>query len=367
MAVSVRQFIGGILGSGSGTGVTAYTTIAQLPLAGNDSGSMAFVEQNNRLYIWTGVGWFNIALINTNPTISQGPDSNYVLALDGTPIAITLAAEDPEGIPIVFSAQVTSGTLGNTAVITQDANVFTITPSTDSADGGVFGVTFTASDGVNIATAVSSFELNFTPPPTVIGQEYGGGFYAGQISTTGDGVATHYLIVSPKASGQIQGYWKTTNTLTAGVFTNIDGPTNTANMLAGGENLHPLAKLANDAVIDGYDDWYIPSKNELEILFFNLKPFGFGNVTSSGANPNAVPPRGNYTSTVPGQTSVAAFQDGGAQSIAPVGGGSMWTSTQSPGNPDTHADVQSFGNGDQGIAFKANNFNFTRLVRRVPV
>lgn len=145
-----------------GSSSETYATVAQLPLAGNAQGSLAFVVENNRLYIWNGTGWFNIALINTNPTITQGPNASYAFATNGAPIVITLAATDPEGIPIVFSAQVTSGTLGNTAAITQDANVFTITPSTDSADAATFGVTFTASDGVNIVTAVSSFTLVFT-------------------------------------------------------------------------------------------------------------------------------------------------------------------------------------------------------------
>jgi hypothetical protein len=152
---------GGGGGGGGGAGVTAYATIAELPLSDNDTGKLAFVEENNRLYIWNGTGWFNIALINTNPTITQGPDPSYVFATDGTPIVLTLVAEDPEGIPITWSSQVTSGTLGNTATISQNGNVFTITPSTDSEDVGTFGVTFTASDGVNIATAASSFTLLF--------------------------------------------------------------------------------------------------------------------------------------------------------------------------------------------------------------
>jgi hypothetical protein len=146
---------------GSGTGVTAYTTLAELPLSNNEQGSLAFVSATNRLYIWNGTGWFNIALINTNPTISQGPNSSYLFAANGTPIVITLVASDPEGIPITWSYQITSGTLGNTATISQDDNVFTITPSTSDEDTGVFGVTFTASDGVNIATATSSFTLAF--------------------------------------------------------------------------------------------------------------------------------------------------------------------------------------------------------------
>jgi hypothetical protein len=155
--------IASVAGSEGSTGATqVYELISQLPLSSVNTGAQAFVEENNRLYIWTGAGWFNIALINTNPTITQGPDPSYIFATDGTPIVITLLASDPEGIPITWSSQVTSGSLGDTAIIDQNNNVFTITPSTSDEDIGSFSITFTASDGVNIATAVSSFTLVFT-------------------------------------------------------------------------------------------------------------------------------------------------------------------------------------------------------------
>lgn len=134
---------------------------SDLPLSGNTAGDMAYVTSTNRIYIFTGAGWYNIALINTNPTITVGPDGSYVFATDGTPIVLTLEAQDPEELPIAWSYVVTSGVLGSTATVQQEGNVFTITPSTDGNDAGEFSITFTASDGVNLATAVSSFTLAF--------------------------------------------------------------------------------------------------------------------------------------------------------------------------------------------------------------
>ena len=134
---------------------------SELPLTGNVTGQMAYVIDSSRLYMFTGAGWFNIALVNTNPTITSAPDGSYAFATDGTPIVLTLEAQDPEELPVTWSYAVTSGTLGNTATITQVDNVFTITPSVDTEDVGTFSITFTASDGVNLATAVSSFSLNF--------------------------------------------------------------------------------------------------------------------------------------------------------------------------------------------------------------
>ena len=145
------------------SGTNVYTTIAELPLSGNSTGDQAFVSSTNRLYLWNGAGWFNIALINTSPSITTGPDASYAFAVDGTPIVLTLVAEDPEGFPITWSYAVTTGSLGSTATIGRSDNVFTITPSTSEADIGTFSITFTASDGINLATAASSFSLSFGP------------------------------------------------------------------------------------------------------------------------------------------------------------------------------------------------------------
>ena len=146
----------------SGSSTTVYATIDDLPLSGASTGDQAYVEGNNRLYIWNGTGWYNIALINTTPSIS-GVSSSYDLATDGTATTVTITATDPEGIPITYS--IASDTSGNVATVTQgtgsNTNVFTITPSTNTANAGTFSLTFRASDGVNIATAVSSFTLQF--------------------------------------------------------------------------------------------------------------------------------------------------------------------------------------------------------------
>ena len=148
---------------GGGGSVTTYATAAALPLSGNTAGDQAFVSETGRLYIFTGAGWYNIALINTNPNISSGANASYSLNIDGTPTVITLVANDPEGIPITWSYAVTSGSLtnggGTSATVTQVDNEFTITPSTNQAYEGVFDITFTASDGVNLATSASTFRL----------------------------------------------------------------------------------------------------------------------------------------------------------------------------------------------------------------
>ncbi|MAO22284.1 MAG: hypothetical protein CMJ25_16175, partial [Phycisphaerae bacterium] len=145
-----------------------YANIAALPTSGT-AGDMAYVTATNRLYIWTGTGWYNIALINNNPTIS-GVSATYALAIDGTATTVTMTATDPEGLPITYS--IVSDTSGNSATVVQgtgaNTNVFTITPSTNTAHVGTFSLTFRASDGVNIASSAASFTLQFK----VVNQKY---------------------------------------------------------------------------------------------------------------------------------------------------------------------------------------------------
>ena len=148
------------------TGQVDVATPAELPDTGNTKGDFAFVQSTNRLYLWNGLGWYNIALINTTPTWdSEGqPSSSYELSSDSpqTATTITLAASDPEGLSINYS-YVTSGSMDSIATVSQDSSVFTITPKneTQAPDGGTGSITFRATDGINILPQVSSFTLTF--------------------------------------------------------------------------------------------------------------------------------------------------------------------------------------------------------------
>jgi hypothetical protein len=212
----------------------AYATASDLPLIGNSSGDIAFVGGLNRLFIWNGSGWYNIALINTNPTITTVPNASYAFATDGTPIVLTLEAQDPEGLPITWSYVVTSGSLGSTATVAQVDNEFTITPSSVQADIGSFSLTFTASDGVNLATASSSFTLAFGPDwstasllytlnnPNAYGTGAGDTFGAG-VQMSGD-----YAFIKAQgeddASGNASGKVYIYNVTTGALVKTLDNP-----------------------------------------------------------------------------------------------------------------------------------------------
>jgi hypothetical protein len=198
--------------------------------------------------------------------------------------------------------------------------------------------------------------------PTVIGQAYGGGYYAGQISTTGNGVATHYLIIAPKATGQTTGqawgpYGQSVST------SSIDGPTNTTNMVAVGSG---PATFCKNLTIGGYNDWYMPAKDELAVIYYYLKPTAASNDTAGyGSTPYAVAPmprNTNWTSSVPGQTSVAIFQSGGSEFLAT--NTEHWSSTQ----VSAYAEIAL--SATTGALFALSGYNtdrITRAIRRIPV
>jgi hypothetical protein len=113
--------------------------------------------------------------------------------------------------------------------------------------------------------------------------------------------------------------------------------------------------------IGGFNDWYLPAKNELEILYFNLKPDTNANNTSSGINPNAVPARASNYGATPTQTSNALFQSGGAQAFSTAN--DYWSSSEYSSSTPT-AWSQFFFNGNQTFNLKTGSF-YARAVRRV--
>jgi hypothetical protein len=152
--------------------------------------------------------------------------------------------------------------------------------------------------------------------PAVLGEPWGGGYFAGYISHTADGNPTHALIVAPRATGATgTGYtlttslqWKTTNSTTAGTTSDFDGAANTAAMVTAGIADHPAANFCTGLSIGGFTDWYLPSRYELDIAYFNLKPSTSTNNTGWGTNIYAIPQRNsNWTAAYPAQTALTLF------------------------------------------------------------
>ena len=134
-----------------------------LSIANPATGAQMIVTSTNRLFIYTGTGWYKIAdMANESPTAITGINATYDLATDGTVTTITAVSSDPEGFPLTWSSAITAGALSGTTVSNVD-NVFTITPSTTNET--TFTVTFSVTDGVGTATFSSDFTLQLYASP----------------------------------------------------------------------------------------------------------------------------------------------------------------------------------------------------------
>ena len=190
-----------------------------------------------------------------------------------------------------------------------------------------------------------------------IGATYQGGFFAGLITLNGD---TYGLVVAPKAQGELEeATWGVYGNDLPGAFSFNDGLANTQAMAAAESD---LARWMLALDIAGFSDWYLPSRDELEICYRNLKPTEQHNYCSfrDGENPSTTPVSYPYTATNPVQTQAAPFADGGEEAFAPSW---YWASTQSS---PTSAWIQYFGGGYQ-VNVHNDGETRARAVRRFKV
>jgi hypothetical protein len=163
--------------------------------------------------------------------------------------------------------------------------------------------------------------------PAVPGTPFAGGFYMGRIFV---GVNTYAIVVAPKAEGDHEETpWNESTKNVAGALSYFDGVTNTKAMAEAGSK---LAKWAQELRIGGFDDWHIPSRQEL----LTIK----GNEADAGD----------------------AFQEAGAEAFVRDW---YWSSTQSASD-ESYAWIQFFDFGYQSTSHKDDYYR-ARAVRRVAI
>ncbi|MGI9212096.1 MAG: hypothetical protein ACR2HF_06450, partial [Methylococcaceae bacterium] len=230
--------------------------------------------------------------------------------------------------------------------------------------------------------AYSTFTTASQFVPTVAGTVYEGGFYAGRIVISG---LTYALIVSPKVSGNTTKQWKTTNDSSPGTLSVNDGLSNSNAM---NNANHPAAQFCRGLTIASKSDWYLPSRDELEVCYRNLKPTTASNTVYasrlaswgvSAGTYNGVDGQGNgdndysvdasgayngvaYTASSPAQTAATAFQAGGTECFDTTW---YWAATEFNAS---NAWGQYFGGGTQFLngtsGLKGNTYS-VRAVRKV--
>lgn len=219
-------------------------------------------------------------------------------------------------------------------------------------------------------------EYNFTTltvffvfDPSSAGLPYGGGYYAGA-NIVVDGVQ-YALVVAPKAQGgEYTGTLALSNSSSKPNTNSYDGLMNTELLYALGS---PSAIFTKGLDINGYNDWYIPSGDELEIIYRYLKPGTASNAitvdspydTPNGVNSHSSPNGNQYTYINPSQTKSSLFKAGGVEAFPPSSD-YYWTSTLSLGFASPRGQARKFENG-YVLSTAASQLRRLRAVRRVPI
>ena len=155
-------------------------------------------------------------------------------------------------------------------------------------------------------------------------------------------MARYRIIVAPKATGEnVSIRIKDSGTaLPAACQTLTEGYAATESMrLGGNSSIYPAAHWARSRNINGYTDWYIPARDELELSWRNLKPvtdnnymaayrpsgpiYNYSNkgsysdkTNTQGSNINSYPAAAAYTANIPGQTVSTVFRNGGVEAYS---------------------------------------------------
>lgn len=200
-------------------------------------------------------------------------------------------------------------------------------------------------------------------------------------------MARYRVIVAPKASGEHAGITlkSTYGTLPAACKTLTEGWVSTEAMRTSGDSsIYPAAHWARGLNINGYTDWYIPARDELELSWRNLKPVTNNNTAAAnrangaginyanngsygdtanthGTNNNSAPAGLAYTAAVPGQTAATAFRTGGTEAYE-FGSSSYWSSS----DYNYVAWFHSWGSSSPGVQIVGGNTSPIRVraVRR---
>ena len=272
--------IGAVTDNHDGT----YTALVMAPVA---TGSGIFVATLGGGAVKSGTGSQTEATVTYAAGVAtqialNGGDAQSAVAGSAVSTAPSVIVKDANnnpvsGVSVAFAVATGGGSVTGGSATTNASGVAT-----------VGGWTLGTKAGTNTLTATSgtltNLPITFTATGTVdeaplaIGDNYGGGIIAYILVSVDPGYVagqTHGLIAAPGDQSTGILWWNGSYITTGATGTAIGtGAANTTAIVASQGAGSYAAKLCDDLVLNGYSDWYLPSRDELNKLYLNKRAVG---------------------------------------------------------------------------------------------
>ena len=232
------------------------------------AGLQVFVTdfEGGRFMFYDGTEWGTLSFTEKRP---DAPTIGTATAVSGE-ATVPFTAPSSDGGSAITSYTATSSPGDFTGTISQSGSGSIIVSGLTSGTAYTFTVTATNAIGTSLASAVSNSVV--IPQPLAIGDTYQGGiiFY---LDGNGGGLIA---ADSDQSSAQWGCYEQSIGGTSSAVGT---GAANTTAIVSGCSETAIAARICADLTLGGYTDWFLPSKDELNLMYENI---GQGNVLGLG-------------------------------------------------------------------------------------